>query len=70
VFQTAGLPPSFGSTIFANIGWTRKTSADAVNVVAVKSHTVERPDACTRISRPAVEIMILLGLGSRVTIAH
>jgi hypothetical protein len=60
VFQTAELPPSFGRIIFANIGWTRKTSADAVNVVAVKSQMVERADACARAPIPstaAVEVM-------------
>jgi len=40
VFQTEGLPPSNGSAIFANIGWTTKSSAAAVNVVATNSPSV------------------------------
>jgi hypothetical protein len=47
-----------GSTIFANIGWTRKTSADAVKVVAVNSHAVERAEECTPASCTAIELMI------------
>jgi hypothetical protein len=37
VFQTCGLPPARGSTIFPTIGWTRKRSAAAVKIAAVKS---------------------------------
>jgi hypothetical protein len=42
VFQTAGLPPRCGNAIFANIGWIAKSKADATNVVATNSATVER----------------------------
>src|SRR5678816_1537863 len=34
VFQTAGLPPSSGRTIFVNIGWTENSSA-ALKKIAV-----------------------------------
>src|SRR5438270_12353001 len=36
VFHTAGVPPSKGSTILANIGWTRNSSAELRNRVPAK----------------------------------
>src|SRR6516165_8840618 len=37
VFQTAGVPPKSGSTILANIGWTRKSSVALRKRVAAKA---------------------------------
>jgi hypothetical protein len=34
VFQTAGVPPSTGSSIFAIMGWTEKSSAELTNIVS------------------------------------
>jgi hypothetical protein len=36
VFQTAGVPPRRGSTMRANIGWTRKRRAELTNKVQAK----------------------------------
>jgi len=41
VFQTAGVPPASGRTIFANIGCTRKSSAALTKRVVAKSRTIE-----------------------------
>src|SRR5438477_8500252 len=38
VFQTAGVPPRSGNTIFAIMGWTRKSSAALRNSVAEKNN--------------------------------
>jgi hypothetical protein len=40
VFQTAGVPPSSGSTIFAIIGWTMKRSEELRNNVAANNTTM------------------------------
>src|SRR5688500_15172863 len=39
VFQTAGVPPSSGSTILAIIGWTTKSSDELRKSVMAKSRT-------------------------------
>ena len=44
MFQTAGLPPRRGSTILANMGWTRNSSVDATKVVVPKVQTANRYD--------------------------
>ena len=49
VFQTAGLPPSSGSTIFPNIGSATNTSAALVKSVAPKRGVSSRlPVAAVR----------------------
>jgi len=40
VFQTAGVPPSRGKTILANIGWSRKSNAELTKSVTVKRMTI------------------------------
>src|SRR5437773_11352792 len=43
VFQTAGVPPRSGRSIFATIGWTRKTSAAPENAAVAKTSGSDRP---------------------------
>jgi hypothetical protein len=37
VFQTAGVPPSNGSSIFATSGWIEKSRAELTKIVTPKS---------------------------------
>ncbi len=43
VFQTAGVPPSRGSTILANIGWTRNSSVALTSSVRAKKNCIRTP---------------------------
>jgi hypothetical protein len=47
VFQTDGVPPNKGSTIFENIGWTANRSAAFTNNVIENSATTT-PERVTR----------------------
>ena len=48
VFQTDGVPPSIGSTIFENIGCTAKSSAAFMNSVIENSATTAPERVKTR----------------------
>jgi UDP-N-acetylenolpyruvoylglucosamine reductase len=50
VFQTAGVPPSIGSTIFENIGCTANSSAAFTNSVIENSTTTEEERVMTRLT--------------------
>src|SRR5437867_11543457 len=43
VFQTAGLPPKYGSTILPIIGWSRKSRAALTKSVIAKRNGKRRP---------------------------
>ena len=49
VFQTAGVPPSRGSTIFANIGCTRNSSHEDTRIAEPKR--IVRPRSNARSAR-------------------
>ena len=44
MFQTAGVPPSRGNTILANIGWSRNSNAELTKSVTVKRISIVSRD--------------------------
>ena len=49
--HTDGDPPSLGSTIFANIGWTENRSMAETNSVAVKTPRMRRVSPVVQVRR-------------------